>query len=476
MRIQVIVETPDGRTAPPVEIACLERDDLQPATLGLTLAEAKQVTAQLQQTLVAAQVEQATCTLAACPACGRARRRKGQHTLVYRTVFGTLRLPSLRYYTCACTPQPRHSCSPLAERLPERIAPELRYLEVKWASLMSYGMTIALLGDILPLAQTQSTTSVRRYMRQVGQRLDDALAEEQWAFIDGCQRDWDTLPRPEGVIVAGLDGGFVHGRTPEQRKAGCFEVIVGKSMPMDRPAKCMAFVHRYDSKPKRRLFELLRSQGLQMNQALTFVTDGGETVRELPLYLSPESEHLIDWFHITMRLTVLGQYAKGVVWTACPELDDEEDGLGPAPRTTEALLTHIEKIKWLLWHGNVFRALHALDDLSMDLECEETPSAEKCWAAVEAFHGYIEANQPWIPNYGERYRCGEVISSAFVESAVNQVLSKRFVKQQQMRWTEGGAHLLLQVRTQVLNDELHTTFARWYPGMHRGTVQNGRGG
>jgi len=35
-------------------------------------------------------------------------------------------------------------------------------------------------------------------------------------------------------------------------------------------------------------------------------------VRELPFYLNPQAEHLIDWFHITMRLTVMGQMAKGL--------------------------------------------------------------------------------------------------------------------------------------------------------------------
>ena len=39
------------------------------------------------------------------------------------------------------------------------------------------------------------------------------------------------------------------------------------------------------------------------------------------------------------------------------------------------------------------------------------------------------------------------------------------VKKQQMRWTPRGAHLLLQVRTRVLNNELRDTFSRWYPGM-----------
>lgn len=50
----------------------------------------------------------------------------------------------------------------------------------------------------------------------------------------------------------------------------------------------------------------------------------------------------------------------------------------------------------------------------------------------------------------------------FVDSAVNQVISQRFVKKQQMGWKVRGAHLLLQVRTQVLNDELRASFDRLY--------------
>jgi hypothetical protein len=75
----------------------------------------------------------------------------------------------------------------------------------------------------------------------------------------------------------------------------------------------------------------------------------------------------------------------------------------------------------------------------------------------------VERNQAFIPNYGERYRNGERISSGFVESAVNQVVSKRMVKQRQMGWSRRGAHLPLQIRTRVLNEEWENTFRRWYP-------------
>ena len=86
-------------------------------------------------------------------------------------------------------------------------------------------------------------------------------------------------------------------------------------MRQKRPltSKRFGFVHTIDPKPKRRLYEVLHSQGFQLNQQITFLSDGGDTVRDLPLYMSPEAEHILDWFHITMKLTVLDQYGKGLV-------------------------------------------------------------------------------------------------------------------------------------------------------------------
>ena len=71
--------------------------------------------------------------------------------------------------------------------------------------------------------------------------------------------------------------------------------------------------------------------------------------------------------------------------------------------------------------------------------------------------------EPW----GERWRNEEAIATGFVESAVNQMVSKRFAKRQQMQWTKRGAHLLLQTLTWVLANRLEETFQKWYPGFHR---------
>src|SRR5262249_52571460 len=98
-------------------------------------------------------------------------------------------------------------------------------------------------------------------------------------------------------------------------------------------------------------------------------------------------------------------------------------------------------------------------------EDENPPDAQvKLAKYLGEFATYIRANAHLIPNYGERHRCGEAISSALAESTVNQVISKRMVKKQQMRWSPTGAQLCLQVRTAVLNNDLAGCFHRWYPG------------
>ena len=378
-------------------------------------------------------------------------------------MFGELGLPSPRFYSCPCQEAGRTSFSPLAQQLSQRTAPELVYLETKFAALISYGLTVDILNEFLPIGGQVNTRSVRRQLSCTAERMEGELGEEQWAFIEGCQRDWNQLPRPDPPLMVGLDGGFVHAKDQPSRAEGWFEVIVGKSIAVEGDSKCLAFVQTYDQKPKRRLFELLRSQRMQMNQQITFLTDGGEDIRDLPEFMNPEAEHILDWFHITKRLTVMSQIAKGLCGISRPS-EDEED---PEVLDSAGIEKNLERLKWYLWHGNAYQALKRIEFLEWDLEEweEDSEAAAKLLAAVQEFNHYIKVNRNAIPNYGDRYRHGEIISTSFVESAVNQVVSKRMVKLQQMRWTKPGAHLLLQVRTHVLNDELRSRFQTWYPTM-----------
>jgi len=181
----------------------------------------------------------------------------------------------------------------LADLLPERTAPELRYLQTKWASLMSYGMTVGLLKDVVPISDDLSVTAIRKDVECVARRLDDELGDERSAFVEGTLVDWQQLPEPAGQLIVGIDGGYVHARN-QKRGEGWFAVIVGKSIPATGDPKCFAFVSRFDPKPKRRLHDMLASQGLQMNQPIVFLSDGGDTVRDLQMRMSPQAEHVLD--------------------------------------------------------------------------------------------------------------------------------------------------------------------------------------
>jgi hypothetical protein len=463
--IQMIIDDEDKKTVK--EVACLERHELSAEMLGLTLIEAKTITSGIQETMTAYQVSKYTHDQRPCLCCDKLRFIKGYSLLTYRTLFGILHLKSPRLLECSCKEDKQSSFSPLVKILPEHTAPELLYLESKWASFISYGMTAKLLEEVFPLNVRPS--SVFNNVVKVSTRLEEELGDEKPVFIEGCQRDWDNLPMPGAPLTVALDGGYIHARDGNNRKAGWFEAIVGKSLQDGHPTKRFGFVVTHDSKPKRRLYEMLKQQGLQNNQDITFLTDGCDDVRDLPSYISPKSEHIIDWFHITMKITVIKQMINGMSFP--PKLgikksDIEED---------------LERVKWCVWHGNVFKALKKLESLDFNLEdltFEEGLAGEedfvqkskdskeyKLWNAVNELQEYLKVNSPFIPNYAERYRYKEHISTAFAESAVNEIISKRMVKQQQMRWTKKGANQLLQVRIKTLNQELRPTFEKWYPSM-----------
>ena len=77
--------------------------------------------------------------------------------------------------------------------------------------------------------------------------------------------------------------------------------------------------------------------------------------------------------------------------------------------------------------------------------------------------GWLGSNADSLPSYRHRHQLGLPIATSPVESAVNQVVSRRMVKKLQMRWTKRGAQRLLDVRTEVLNATLEGAFRRWYP-------------
>ncbi len=458
VKLQLVICNDEGDEETVTDVITLNKKHQRIEHLGLTLAESKQLLSTLQRHLLQQQVDTFLDECTTCPDCETPLKLKARAHRSFRTLFGTFKLFSPRLEHCDCKRRKTSSFRPLSALLTESVAPELLYMEAKWSSLVSYGMSLDALQDFLPLDLTLDVKTVRYDTLKVAKRLEAELGEEQPGFIDGDPSDWVLLPQPDGAFTVGIDGGYVRNWLDKKHN---FEVIVGKSVRSfgeDEDAKSpshkrLGFVQTLDTKPKRRLYEVLQSQGLQMNQEITFLSDGDDTLRKLQLEMSPMATHLLDWFHLTMRLTVLDQYGKGLV--QC------EAVLG------EAIRNQIERLKWSLWHGQVDKALGKIGDLEISIEPFNETYARfpRLVKALSELRTYIVNNRHLIPNYGERYHNGEAIATGFVESTVNEVVGKRFCKKQQMQWSKEGAHLLLQTRVRTLNGELGAIFKRWYPDM-----------
>ena len=210
VKLQLVMCSDDGQEETITDIVTLKKDAQRIEHLGLTLREAKQL------------LNTDPATPAATPGCGVSRRRaatcpdcdtplkaKGAHTRTFRTLFGTFKLASPRLFLCRCRRRKTTSFRPLTALLPESVAPELLFMETKWASLVSYGLTVDALTDFLPLDVTLDVKTVRHDTLKIAERCEAELGEEQGSFIEGCPRDWGHLPIPDGPITAGIDGGYV---------------------------------------------------------------------------------------------------------------------------------------------------------------------------------------------------------------------------------------------------------------------------
>lgn len=452
IEIEVKITGPDG-AAHTEKVATFSKGTDTIGEIGLSISESKELLLKLQQEIVSAQCVAYCATCACCPCCRRKLRCKARGQIRYRTVFGDVTVPSPRFYRCECHDGSAKTFSPLTELLPDHVAPELLWLETKWSSLASFGITAKILKDVLPVDAQLSSDTIRRHLGRVATRMETELAEERFSFIETSAVQREQLPNPEGPITVGIDGGYVRSRDAGQSH---FEVTVGKSIPTGRPSRYLGLVQSHDDKSKRRLHEVLRDQGWQENQPVTFMTDGGDTVINMALYMAPASEHILDWFHITMRLTVMQQYVKGLAH------HNEEDA--------DRLARLLRQIKGFLWNGNLYDSQMVIEDLVMDLDEMETDyaSIKALRKTAAEFETYIANNKDMIPNYAERRRYGERVSTGFVESTVNTVVGKRFGKRQQMRWSKQGAHLMLQTRTRTLDGTLRSKFEQWYPGMKLG--------
>jgi len=424
------------------EIAMIERpEEISPANVGLTIEEGKAILESLQNEIVAAQVQQHGVNIRSCPRCGSAFRTKGYYRATLRSVYGNVGMRIRRLRGCSCAGSQARSFSTLFTNK-NPTTPELRYLTAKMAALLPVGKVADFLGELLPLSAHTTAGTVRNRTMKVGKRLQKSAKVLSTSSSN----------EPAKKLEVGLDGGYVRNR--HQRPERNFEVIAGKALDRDGHATRFAFVRNGGPEAMSAVSLALEQCGATETTSITVLTDGDAGLRAIHQHVAPRAEHVLDWFHIAMRFTNLQQLAKGV--------NAATDG-----GVRSHALTELDRAKWRFWNGHIERGLIGLVHLGQwaRAECfEHIPSLKKLENALWDMIRYLELNADSMPNYGKRYRAGRRISTGFVESAVNEIVAKRMVKKQQMRWNRHTVQGFLDVRIHVLNGTLENAFRHWHKG------------
>ena len=116
------------------------------------------------------------------------------------------------------------------------------------------------------------------------------------------------------------------------------------------------------------------------------------------------------------------------------------------------------------------RALDLIGETLVTLEATAkmtSPKAATAGKVVGVLRGletYVSGQSELIIDYATARGTDEPISTATTESTVQWLLHRRMGANQQMRWSPRGAHLMLKVRTPVVNGTFNKNLAaaeRW---------------
>jgi hypothetical protein len=255
----------------------------------------------------------------------------------------------------------------------------------------------------------------------------------------------------------GLDGGYVRSRHRQDERH--FEVIAGRVIGAQGCQSRFAFARNSPAIASGAFKRALAMAGVTADTPATVLCDGDAGLWRLQREALPNATIVLDWWHAAVRFEHALQTARGL-------------GAADAHLAAEAV-RGLERAKWRLWHGRwpgCRRKLAALCRRARRTSIHGMAAIGRLEHHVSELLAYLERNQGALVHYAARRRNGEPISTAFVESAVNEIIAKRMNKKQQMRWNRATVQPFLDVRTAGLNDGLEEAFRRRYPSFRPQTA------
>jgi hypothetical protein len=441
-RVKLVTELEAGETME-VEVARLERDEQAGlADLGLRLAEAKQLMAAIQAEIVPAQVTVAGEHRRTCAACDGELASKGHYTATFRSLFGDVPIRVRRLLTCPCQGTGEAKSFAAFDLEAATVAPELAYVTARYTALAPFGKVADLLSELLPISGAQNAGTVRNRTMRAG----EAVVQPHAANTAKA-----AAAQPAKPVVIGLDGGYVRSRHRQDERH--FEVIAGKVIDAQGRQSRFAFARNSPTIASEAFKQALSIAGVTADTPATVLSDGDAGLWRLQRESLPNATVVLDWWHAAVRFEHALQAARG---------------LGAADTHLSCEAVHgLERAKWRLWHGRWSGCrckLAALCRWAHRTYVHDVAGIGRLEHHVGELLAYLERNQGARVHYAARRRNGEPISTAFVESSVNEIIAKRMNKKQQMRWNRATVQPFLDVRTTVLNDTLADAFRHRYPG------------
>jgi transposase len=276
-------------------------DEYSPRTVGLTLAEGKLVLAGLQHHLVQAQTEDHCRRRRRCQRRGAPRPIKDKRSRRLLSLFGTVNVSAPRFEPCRCAVTRRQTLSPVSEIMPDRCTPEYERVVARMGASLPYCRARTLLSEFLPLEDSPSVETARQRTIRVGARLETAA-------VTSAKAAEPTSVETKSIALA-IDGGHV--RSARQYQGRSFEVLLAQVTNDDGKRIVFSSVPAEAISQQDQLRGVLYKLGATAVTAVTILSDGAGGPRALGEAASPgPTHHVLDWFHLSMRVQHVDQAAK----------------------------------------------------------------------------------------------------------------------------------------------------------------------
>jgi hypothetical protein len=320
-----------------------------------------------------------------------------------------------------------------------RATPELVRVQAELGARLSFREAARVIGLFLPSGIGANHMTVRRRLAEIADRVEtrDHASPHRMSLSQG------------GPLIVSLDGAHIRAIPGFQTRH--FEVITGRVDARGRRARHFAVAPNVPLNRSDTIRNALRAQGWLPGREVVVLSDGDPSlVGAVRAAVRGPVTHILDWFHISMRVRHIEQALTGL-------LGSDLEHKGPLDYAS----FNVDRLRHLIWNGYADEARRTLPGIMHMAASAIALNGQRGRARIERFaqlvrelETYLGLNAGALIDYGRRYRAGLPISTSRAESIVNSLVNARMNKRRQMRWSPRGAHRVLQVRAAVVDGRL----------------------